>query len=294
MIDEIRGLGFKSVELGHNLRFSLLPGVIKSVQEKSIQVISLHNFCPVPIEVLHPSPNCYEFTSSNSSERASAIRSTLQTLEHAAELQAPAVVLHLGSFETKIPVTQKLIHHWKSRSLFTKKTSQLKIDYLLERKKQFPVLQKRLHECLKPILEKATELKIKLGIEFRSDLEEFPHADEFDWLFREYAGSPLHYWHDFGHAGLMDSLGMIDHLSFYIQKKPILLGAHWQDFIAPDQDHLALEEGELPLQEFIKETPKNALSVLELSPRIPHEKVQSSLQFWRRNILNLHGLKSQI
>lgn len=281
MLEEIAQMGFQSVELGHNLRYSLFPGVLKAVEQKIIQVVSLHNFCPVPIEVTHPSPDCYEFTSDSASERAAATRATLQTLEAAAQLKASVVVLHLGSFLERQSLTDRLIDRWKNRTLFTKKTSRLKIEYLLARRKAFGKIQKNLDECLKPILAKAAELKIRLGAEFRCRIEEFPHPDEFDFLFREYEGSPLGYWHDFGHAGRMEVLGFVDQMNFYQQQLPRMLGAHWQDLTTPDRDHLALGEGDLPLRDYFKMTSPEMISVLELSPKVSPESVIESHRLWK-------------
>ncbi|MES2308228.1 MAG: TIM barrel protein [Verrucomicrobiota bacterium] len=282
MLQEIQEMGFKTVELGHNLRFSLWPGVRKAVNEGIVNVCSLHNFCPVPIEVIRPSPNCFEFTSLSPQDRRAAVKATLQTLESAAQVGASAVVLHLGSYQRKAQVTEKLIQAWKSRSLFTKKTSSSKITYLLKRKKAMPLIQSRLRECLDPILKKASELKLKLGVEFRSDIEEFPHADDFEWLFREYAGSPLYYWHDFGHAALMEMLGVINHHQFLQNQIPHLLGAHLQDFSPPDNDHLALGEGSLPLDQLLPLLPEKSIAVLELSPKIPREHLIENLRQWEK------------
>ena len=281
MLEEIREMGFKSVELGHNLRFSLWPGVLKAVKEGVIQVRSLHNFCPVPIEIQHPSPDCFEFTSPVPSERAIAIKETLHTLSCAAEVGAQAVVLHLGSYRRQSHLTEKMIHAWKLRSLYTKKKSGPRIKYLLQRKKATPLIQSRIRECLDPIIKKASSLQLQLGVEFRSHLEEVPHADDFEWIFRDYAGAPLSYWHDFGHAAKMDLLGIIDHSKFLKEQSSRLIGAHLQDFLPPSNDHLALGDGSLPLDELHSLLPKKSIQVLELSPRVPRERIIENLQDWK-------------
>ncbi len=282
MIEEIREMGFKSVELGHNLRFSLWPGVLKAVKDNRIRVHSLHNFCPVPIEVQRPSPDCYEFTASTSSERNAAIKGTIHTLEKASEVGASAVVLHLGSYLRKNHLTEKLVHHWKMRSLYTKKNASERVNYLLQRKKATPLIQDRLKQCLDPILKKAETLRLRIGVEFRSRLEEYPHADEFEGLFRDYAGSPLGYWHDFGHAAKMDLLGLIDHLEFLKSQSNRIIGAHLQDFSPPQNDHLALGQGSLPLDELHALLPEKSIKVLELGPRVRKEKIIENLQKWQK------------
>ena len=72
MLREIVNLGFKRIELGHGIRISLMPGIQKFFDEGQIEFSSLHNFCPLPVEVLGASPDCYQFSSSSPSERERA------------------------------------------------------------------------------------------------------------------------------------------------------------------------------------------------------------------------------
>src|SRR5476651_1323789 len=96
MLKEIRQLGFQSVELGHAIRFSLWPGILKAWEEDLIKIRSLHNFCPVPTSVFRPNPNCYEFSDPNPAIRSSARKGSEETIRQAAKLGARAVVFHLG------------------------------------------------------------------------------------------------------------------------------------------------------------------------------------------------------
>ena len=74
MLKEIRQLGFPAVELGHGIRFSLWPGILKAWEEDLIKITTLHNFCPVPTSVVRPNPNCYEFSDSRPEVRTLAVR----------------------------------------------------------------------------------------------------------------------------------------------------------------------------------------------------------------------------
>src|SRR5271168_2165491 len=96
MLREIRQLGFSCVELGHGVRFSLWPGVVKAWEKDVIKINSLHNFCPVPTSVLRPTPNCYEFSDSRPEIRALARKGREETIRQAARFGARAVIFHLG------------------------------------------------------------------------------------------------------------------------------------------------------------------------------------------------------
>src|SRR6266478_4409602 len=93
MLREIVDLGFDYVELGHGIRISLVPGIQELYDAGRIKFSSLHNFCPLPVEVLGASPDCYRFSSAYSKERERAVKQTLQTIDFAERLGGPFVVM---------------------------------------------------------------------------------------------------------------------------------------------------------------------------------------------------------
>src|SRR3954467_13120290 len=119
MLREIKELGFECVELGHGIRISLMPGIQQMFNAGEVRFSSLHNFCPLPVEVMGASPDCYQFSSIYPQERERAVKQTLQTIDFAVRLEAPMVVLHLG--EVRIgPVTDDLIGLVKKGKLLTR------------------------------------------------------------------------------------------------------------------------------------------------------------------------------
>src|ERR1051325_7738339 len=108
MLEEIRALGFEYAELSHGIRISLLPGILDAVDAGVIRISSVHNFCPLPIGIYRAAPNIFQFSSENPRERENAYRHTVKTIETAARLKAPIVVLHMGSIDMK-DYTDKLI-----------------------------------------------------------------------------------------------------------------------------------------------------------------------------------------
>src|ERR1700674_5573637 len=108
MLREIKDLGFDRVELGHGIRISLMPGIQEMYDAGKIKFSSLHNFCPLPVEVLGASPDCYQFSAAYGKERERAVKQTFQTIDFAQRLGAPFVVMHLGEVPMK-SVTDSLI-----------------------------------------------------------------------------------------------------------------------------------------------------------------------------------------
>src|ERR1700722_8392691 len=108
MLQEILDLGFEWVELGHGIRLSLMEGIQRYYDAGKVQFSTLHNFCPLPIEITRASPDCYEYSSHRESERERAIKLTFQTIDFAKRLGASLVVLHLGRVPID-PITDKLV-----------------------------------------------------------------------------------------------------------------------------------------------------------------------------------------
>ena len=92
---------------------------------------SLHNFCPLPVEVMGASPDCYTFSARTAQERERAVKHTLQTIDFAERLGAPFVVLHCGEVPIP-PVTDPLIDLAKSGEMFSREYVRRKVKAVAE------------------------------------------------------------------------------------------------------------------------------------------------------------------
>lgn len=279
MLREIRELGFEWVELGHGIRFSLWPGVLKAFEAGVVKFTSLHNFCPVPMGILKPSPNCYQFTDLSPALRKSAIHSTINTIQQAAALKAEAVVLHLGWAGPR-GVSRQLEKRFQQGGLDDRTYVKTKIDALKKRRKLFPEILARVKECLDPIVQEASQQRIKLGFECRETFEEFPMEDEMDEVLAQYPSETVGYWHDFGHSARKDFLGWHSQEETLRRRRERLIGCHIHDCRAPKEDHIPLGHGDIPFKDLIPILPSTILPVFELSPRVEKEQVLSSRTLW--------------
>src|SRR5438034_5885134 len=186
MLREIRDLGFEYAELSHGTRISLLPGILEAVDAGEIKISSLHNFCPLPMGVNYAAPNLYQFSAEKPREREMAQRYTLKTIEFAARVKAPAVVLHLGSIEMK-DYTGKLLEMLSNGGRQDPKYEKLCRELIDTREAKKAQFVERTTAVLKKVAPEAESLGIKLGMENRQGLEELPLEGDFEFLFRELA-----------------------------------------------------------------------------------------------------------
>ena len=286
MIDEIVGLGFKRIELSHGIRISLVPGILKAIDEGLVEVSSVHSFCPLPIGVNHAAPNFYEPSASNQRERSSWNRYTLQTLDFAKKTGAKKVVMHSGSVRFFLKSPEKKLKEWIQSEDFDvirlseNKKFVSKCEHAMRRiRKASKNPVRHVKTSFSQAVEWAKERGLKLCIENREGLSEIPFDCEFAEFIDEFsAPEQMGYWHDTGHAQIKHQLGLLKHREHLASLKDHLTGFHLHD-VAEGVDHQPIGFGSVDFKmiaEFVR--PEHDL-VLELSPQVDPKDVLASRDY---------------
>ncbi len=281
MLREIKGeLGFDRIELGHGIRISLMPGIQKMREAGEVTFSSLHNFCPLPVEVMHASPDCYRFSAGAAAERERAVKQTFQTIDFAERLDAPFVVLHCGEVPMN-PITDELIALIKAGRLLSREYVRRKINAVKKREAAAAWHLERVKECLRRIVDYAVAKNVRLGIEGRRGYEEMPNERELPALLDELNSPNAGYWHDFGHIQIKENLGFLDHEEWLRTIGSRAFGCHLQDCVWPAQDHQPPFAGDVDLQKLVPLLPADCLFVWEMSPRKTVEEIRRSVSIWK-------------
>lgn len=276
MLQEIRDLGFEYAELSHGIRLSLLPGIIEAVAAGVIKISSLHNFCPLPMGVTTAAPNLYQFSSDRPRERDLAERYTLKTIELAARVKAPIVVLHSGSIDMK-DYTDKLLELVARGERQTPKYEKLCAEYTRKRDAKKDAVFERVKEMFRRILPEAESRDIKLGIENRQALEELPIEGDYEFLFRDIDSPNLVYWHDTGHAQIKENLGFIHHALHLESMREHLAGFHIHDVQFPGRDHCAPGSGKVDFTALKASVKPGHIKVFEFGPALSVEEAKNGI-----------------
>ena len=283
MLREIKGkLGFDLIELGHGIRISLMPGIQQMFDAGKIRFSSLHNFCPLPVEVMTASPDCYKFSATHPEERERAVKQTCQTIDFADRIGAPFVVMHLGEVPMP-PITDPLIALAKKGKLLSREYVQRKIRAVQEREAAAAPYLERVKDCLRRIIDYAAAKNVKLGLENRRGYEEIPTERELPALLDEMNSPQLGYWHDFGHAQIKENLAFLDHAEWLRAIGPRTLGCHVQDCIWPAQDHQPPFAGNVDLEKLVPLLPSDCVFVWEMSPNKTADDIRRSVQIWKEH-----------
>jgi len=273
-------LGFQVIELGHGIRLSLMPGIQKMYESGAVQFSSLHNFCPLPVEVMGASPDCYMFSSGSHAERERAVKQTLQTIDFAQRLGAPFVVLHCGEV-TMNPITDELLSMTKKGEQFSRKYVSKKVEAVTTREAKAPAHLERVRESLKRIVDYAAQKNVRLGVEGRRGYEEIPSEREFPALLDEFNSPTVGYWHDFGHIQIKENLGFLDHAEWLRVIGSRAFGVHLQDCVWPGQDHQPPFAGSVDFDKLVPLLPRDCQYVWEMSPRKSAEDILRSVELWK-------------
>jgi sugar phosphate isomerase/epimerase len=281
IVEEILSLGFDSLEISHGIRASQLEGILIARERHKFTISSVHNFLPMPVEVQSDSPDCYEFTSPKAKERDRAMKLTLATIDWAAKLGAPFVVVHTGRIRS-LDLTDPLRKMVESGKRMSRTFVSKKIAAIQAREKLSEANNRFVHDCLQDILPHAAKMGIKLGIENREYYEAAPLEREMKDFIESLHSPHAGYWHDFGHAQIKHNMGLIDHAQHLEKMSPLLIGCHIHDTRWPFRDHCPPFTGETPFEKLVPLLPKKFAAVLEMSPRTETADIQKAATEWKK------------
>ncbi|RJP28829.1 MAG: sugar phosphate isomerase/epimerase [Candidatus Omnitrophota bacterium] len=263
ILSEITQLGFKRVELSFNLTESIFKDILKETRNDRISVSSLHNYCPIPgiLERKHALPDVFSIASTNESERLSAVKYTKLTIDAADEIRARAVVLHCGRVDME-DSTRSLINLHSINMQDTKEYRDLRDKAIKERESLHKPFLDNALKSLEELNAYAKSRNILLGVETRFYLREIPSLREVGIILDKFQGSNIYYWHDTGHAQVMENLGFIKHMDFLDLYGTKMLGIHLHD-VNGCKDHLAPLKGNLDFKKIASYIKNDTIKVIE-------------------------------
>jgi len=272
MIFEIEQLGFDTVELSFNLGPIMVSQVSELVEKGQVKVSSVHNYCPIPQGFSREEalPDCFSMSSLDETERRNSLKYTKLSIDAAVNLNAKAVVLHCGRVEIK-DRTRDLINLCGLNNKGTPEFVSLREDIVSERNNLAGKYFEKALLSLDELNAYAKKRDILLGVETRFYYREIPSFEEIGLILKKFHGSNVFYWHDTGHAQLMENLGLRKHLDFLNSYATSMLGIHLHD-ITGCRDHQAPSSGELDFKILLPYLKEDTIKVIEAHyPSTPQE-----------------------
>jgi sugar phosphate isomerase/epimerase len=281
MLREIADLGFAWAELSHGIRLSLVPGILRAVEEGMIRISSLHNFCPLPVGVMGAAPNLYEPSAASRRERILWLHNTRKTVDFAQRLECDRIILHSGRarFLFRDPGEAfEAIHGAGGED--TEVLEKARAQLLRKVKGRKKAAMKRLKESFELLAEHVKDTGVRFGVENREGLTELPLDEEMDAFLASLGEAGCYdYWHDAGHAELKARMGFIEHETFLGTLRPRLAGFHLHDVSAENRDHQVPGSGVIDWQMLARQVKPTDLVVMEMSPRLRSSEIKAGQSF---------------
>jgi sugar phosphate isomerase/epimerase len=282
MLREMADLGFEYVELSHGTKITLVPGILRAVEEGVVKVASTHNFCPLPAGVFHSAPNLFEPSSPDPREQDQWVRHTKRSIDFAAQIGARVLVCHLGSVKFFLFNPANALDRYREKNPKSDAATDPKYQALLAKslakmRKRMGPFWEQTKKSVAVMFDYAAQKGVKLGFENREAFEELPlDADYAEFLASLPPTAPVGYWHDAGHAEIKQDFGLLNHRAHLEKNAARLIGFHLHDVNAAGQDHQAVGSGKIDFKMISSFWRPEHLLVLELSPRLSVDEVRSS------------------
>ncbi len=271
VVDEIVELGFRGMELEYRVTETMYREMRPLILKGRIKVMSIHNFFPLPddIPLSEASGDRYLLSSPEKGERELAIRMTIRTMECAEDLGAKALVLHLGKVDME-PEYERLYDLFSRRRLGSPEGHLFLEGKLKERREMRDAYLESIFFSLDQLNREAEKRGILLGLENRYHYQQIPDFEEIGLILKRFSGGSIRYWHDIGHAHVLERLGIIEPGSLLQSYGSLNVGVHIHDAIGTG-DHRAPGTGEIDfvsLTDGIRCAPIKILEVHKKSRRL--------------------------
>ena len=261
ILNLLDSLGLTRLELEYRLPGPVIQRLLPEFAARGWQVDSLHNFVPLPegLPREKASGDLFNLAALDSDERARAVEYTVRTLEMASDLEASAVVLHLGGVDR---ARDKAVTAAAARAGGL--TPELR-EHLAQRAQWSPRHLDAVSFSLERLSARAESLGVRLGLENRFHAFQIPDLDELGLILERFAGAPLGLWYDCGHAWVQELAGLGPAAAWLESFGSSLVGCHLHDARA-EKDHQPPGSGDMDWPALTRDLASSPLKVLEVAP----------------------------
>jgi HAD superfamily hydrolase (TIGR01549 family) len=267
-------LGFNKIELNHQVDSEMLSGI----DLPNARISSVHEPCPADISAAALKERDWLISSTNEEFRLKGVQSIKNSIDLAARLKLPVIVVHCGQVVMDTSIEIKL------RALYTagEKESQeyqaLKHLFIERRNERIAphliALKKSLHE----LLEYAAKYSIRLGLENRYHYFDIPGLDEMEELLALAGPDSLGFIYDVGHAQTLDQLGFYPHEDWLKRFSSRMIETHIHD-VQGIIDHMAPGLGDVDFERIAPYLPEGIIRTLELAGSNTPEQIHTGLEY---------------
>jgi sugar phosphate isomerase/epimerase len=215
-------------------------------------------------------------------ERRVAIDATVRTIELAGEVGAGSVVVHLGGVTSGgvsgDGVLRRLYHGGTTDGAEVVAAREQARE---QRAARAPAALAAAAHSLDELVTCARTHGVRIGLECRMWYHEIPLPNEAASLLADHDPSIAGYWHDVGHAEILDRLGLVPLHAWFDLLGPRMIGCHLHD-MQGIVDHRSPGSGDVNWPRIAKVIANVPVRTLEIDQHQPEESLASALALLRR------------
>ncbi|GIW12680.1 MAG: hypothetical protein KatS3mg062_0119 [Tepidiforma sp.] len=270
--------GYDAIEVSHSTPAAKIEAILRCGM---LPVVSVHQ--PAPYERL---PNgrgnsSLNLASLDEDERRAAVEAAARSIDLAARVGAPRVVVHLGHVgESAAQYDEELAlrRAYDAGEREGERVEALRATLRQRRASAAEPYLAAARRSLEELVALAEPNGIALGIENRYHFHEIPHPEEYGPLFEGFAPEQVGYWHDVGHAEVLHRLGLIDQHAWLRRWSGRCVGAHLHD-VEGIGDHRAPGDGDVDWTYVVQGVRHLPQLTLEINQYQPAERVRAARAF---------------
>lgn len=237
--EEGKQLGFARFELNHGVDSDMLDGLLLDGT-----ITAVHEPCPADISTAELGRRNWLISAPDEEDRRKGVLATQRSIDLAHRLGAQAVVVHPGRVDIDPALESVLVDQYNAGLSGQPEYVRTKERLMAERAARAEINLRSVRRSLVELAEFASRRGLCLGLENRSHYREIPLPDELDALLNLGLGETVGYWHDVGHAQVLEHLGFGAHETWLRRFSGRMIGVHLHDVVG-GKDHLAAGLGEV-------------------------------------------------
>jgi len=271
---KLRELGFTHVEPNR----AVSPRMLAELLKTGIPVSSIHSPCPTVLSSKGTDVDRLSLSSLDVSERVESVSFAKKTIDLAANVNARAIVLHMGEIPVDLSLQDRLHKLHDAGHAQTKEYLQVKERLVHQRASLAQSYVDAAKRSLQDLGRYSRQKGIMLGLETRFHFNEIPSMGETAELLSEVPKQLVGYWHDTGHAEVQEQLGFACHEEWLSRFRDRIVGIHLHD-IRGISDHHAPGKGNMNWEMIAKYLPRGVVKVCEIGEWNDEERMQGLVKF---------------
>lgn len=270
--------GYDAIEISHSTPAAKIEQILECGM---LPITSWHQ--PAPYEKRangrgNPSAN---LAATDPAERREALDYAATSIEWAARAGAKRFVVHLGAVSD---VYEQFEEELEMRRMFDAgragepRFAQLRDAAVARRAAEAEPYLVCARQSLLELVRLAEPHGIAIGLENRYHFHEIPGPDEYGPLLEGLSLEQAGYWHDVGHAEVLDRLGFVDKRVWLERWSSHCIGAHLHD-VSGIGDHRAPGDGDVDWSYVVAGVQHLPAYTLEINQHRPDESVRAAPEF---------------